>query len=121
MYSNLSWFQKIFWKAISIRLRKKPFFKVEKVEVFDVDNVVETGNYWYASDDDKQYIVARMEWITEVLHTLDIHVVDFMNTKVIIVDSAVSNNESVESMSNNESGLARSFITAAGDETSCCW
>ena len=55
-----------------------------------------------------------MEWITEVLHTLDIHVVDFMNTKVIIVDSAVSNKESVESMSNNESGLAR-FIYY------CCW
>ena len=36
--------------AISIRLRKKPFFKVGKVEVFDVDNVVETGNYWYACD-----------------------------------------------------------------------
>ena len=48
-----------------------------------------------------------MEWITEVLLTLDIHVVDLMNTKVIIVDSAVSNKESVESMSNNESGLAR--------------
>ena len=55
-----------------------------------------------------------MKWITEVLHTLDIHVVDFMNTKVIIVDSAVSNKESVESMSNNESGLAR-FIY------NCCW
>ena len=50
--------------AISIRLRKKPFFKVEKVEVFDVDNVVETGNYWYAGDlmiNNIKYIVAQMK------------------------------------------------------------